>query len=454
MVSRSFLHMAHGGIYDQIGSGFARYSVDETWLVPHFEKMIYDNALLVRLGAQLWQITGDVEVRRITQDTIDWALTEMRSLEGGFYSSLDADSEGHEGKFYVWSSAELDELLGSDAPVARDYWGVTNDGNFEGKNILSVALDPRVVAERHHISPEHLSAIIRTSASTLYAAREKRIWPRRDEKILASWNGLMVRGIAEAARAFGSDRYRGVAVESAEFLFGTLVRDRRVLRSYKDGRAHIAGYLEDYASLGLAALAVYEITFDERWLLRARDVGGSMVQWFWDKRSGSFFDTATDHETLITRPKDVTDNATPSGTSLAVELLVRLAELFGDAEARRVATQVAESLAPAVARYPLAFGHLLASIDMLVNGAVELAIVGDPTSPDFNALERAAAAVYVPALVVAAGHPIKGVALLEGREARDGRATAYVCRNYACDEPASTAATLEEQLSRAGLLHH
>jgi hypothetical protein len=420
------------------------------WLVPHFEKMIYDNALLVRLGAHLWQATGDVEVKRITQETIDWALREMRSPEGGFYSSLDADSEGHEGKFYVWSAAELDELLGSDAPVASEYWGVTQDGNFEGKNILSVVLDQRVVAQRHNISPEQVAAIIRRSAATLYAARENRVWPKRDEKILASWNGLMVRGIAEAARAFDSDRYRAVGVESAEFLFGTLVRDQRVLRSYKDGRARITGYLEDYASLGLAALAVYEITFDEQWLHRARDVGAAMVQWFWDTASHSFFDTASDHETLITRPRDVTDNATPSGTSLAAELLIRLAELFGDAEARGLATDVVESLAPAVARYPSAFGHLLGSVDMLVNGAVELAIVGNPTSPEFSALEGAAAAVYVPSLVISGGEPQKGVALLEGREALGGQATAYVCRNYACDQPATTAAMLGEQLSHAG----
>jgi hypothetical protein len=452
MVSRSFLAMARGGIYDQIGGGFSRYSVDAMWLVPHFEKMIYDNALLVRLGAHLWQATGDLEVLAVTQATIDWALREMRSPEGGFYSSLDADSEGHEGKFYVWDAREVDALLEGDAPVARAYWGITRDGNFEGKNILSVVLDRRVVAARNNISPQQVAAIIRSATTTLYAAREKRVWPRRDEKILASWNGLMVRGIAEAARAFGNDRYRGAAVESAEFLFENLVKNGRVLRSYKDGRARIAGYLEDYAALGLAALAVYEITFDERWLRRARDMGASMVQWFWDDAAGAFFDTASDHEMLITRPKDVTDNAVPSGTSLAVELLVRLAELFADVDARRRATYVVETLAPAVARYPSAFGHLLGSADMLINGAVELAIVGDPASDDFNALERAAAARYVPSLVLAGGTARSdgSVALLSGRDARAGKATAYVCKGYTCEEPAMTAAVLGEQLAAAG----
>jgi uncharacterized protein YyaL (SSP411 family) len=258
----------------------------------------------------------------------------------------------------------------------------------------------------------------------------------------------MVRGIAEAARAFGNDRYRSAAVESGEFLFENLVRDGRVLRSYKDGRARIAGYLEDHAALGLAALAVYELTFDDRWLTRARDLATTMVQWFWDDATGAFFDTSSDHETLITRPRDVTDNAVPSGTSLAVELLVRIAELFADADARRRATYVVETLAPAISRYPSAFGHLLGSADMLLNGAVELAIVGDPASPDFMALERAAAGRYLPSLVIAGGPPRDDVALLEGRAPRDGVATGYVCKSYACEEPATTAALLSEQLAR------
>ena len=450
IVSRSFLNMARGGIYDQIGGGFARYSVDERWLVPHFEKMIYDNALLVRLGANLWQATADAEVRRVTEQTIDWALKEMRAPSGGFYSSLDADSEGHEGKFYVWESWEIDKLLGADAPIARAYWGVTDDGNFEGKNILSVVADRRAVAARHQVTPDRVDEVIRSAAATLYGAREKRIWPARDEKILTSWNAHMVRGIAEAARAFGSDRYRLAAVESAEFLFDNLVHHGRVLRSYKDGRARIAGYLEDYAALGLAALAVYEITFDDRWLRRARELGAAVVQWFWDDTTGSLFDTASDHETLITRPRDITDNAVPSGTSLATELLVRLAELFADADARRRATYVVETLAPAIARYASAFGHLLGSADMLINGAVELAIVGDLTSADFAALERAAAERYIPALVIAAGPPGNDLALLTDRPARDGRATAYVCRNYACEEPTTSAAALGDQLAKAG----
>ena len=395
MVSHSFRQMARGGIYDQVGGGFARYAVDAVWLVPHFEKMLYDNALLVRLGAHLWQATKDAEVRRVVEETIDWAVREMRSPDGGFYSSLDADSEGHEGKFYVWSADEFDQVLGEDAATMRAYWGVTPDGNFEGGNILSVAGDRRALAARFSMSEEQLEDTVRRATKALYDVRKQRVWPGRDDKILASWNGLMVRGIAEAARAFGNDAYREVAIESATFLFDHLVRDGRVLRSYKDGRARIAGYLEDHAALGIAALAVYELTFDTRWLDHARELSDATILWFWDDETGAFYDTASDHELLITRPREISDNATPSGTSLAVELLVRLAELLHDVDARRRATYVVETLAPAIGRYPSAFGHLLGSADMLINGAVELAIVGDPQSADFAALERTAAERYV-----------------------------------------------------------
>jgi uncharacterized protein YyaL (SSP411 family) len=448
IVSHSFVRMARGGIYDQVGGGFARYAVDAIWLVPHFEKMLYDNALLIRLGAHLWQATKDDEVRRVTGETIDWALREMRSPDAGFYSSLDADSEGHEGKFYVWRAEELDRVLGDESPMLRAYWGVTPDGNFEGRNIPYVAAsDRRAFARRFGVTEQQLDDVVQRAKQTLYAERTRRVWPGRDDKILASWNGLMVRGIAEAARAFGNEKFGDAALRSAEFLFDTLVKDGRVLRSYKDERARIAGYLEDYASLGLAALSVYELTFDPRWLEHARALGDATVHWFWDHETGAFYDTASDHETLITRPRDITDNATPSGTSLAVELLVRLAELLQDVDALRRATYVVETLAPALTRYPTAFGHLLGTADMLINGATELAIVGEPGANEFRALARVAAERYIPSLVLAGGRPTNDIPILEGREARDGRATAYLCRNYTCDEPATSPAMLDEQIA-------
>jgi uncharacterized protein YyaL (SSP411 family) len=454
MVRDSFLHMARGGIYDQVGGGFARYTVDAIWLVPHFEKMLYDNALLVRLGTHLWQATGDDDVRRVVEETIDWAIREMRSPDGGFYSSYDADSEGHEGKFYLWDAVELDHALGDDAPVMRAYWGVSGGGNFEGRNILFVAAkDRRALARRFSISPEQLDEIVARSKRTLYDVRKQRVWPGLDDKVLASWNGLMVRGIAEAARAFGNAEYQRVAIESGTFLFDEMVRDGRVFRSFKAGRARIAGYLEDYASLALAALSLYELTFDADWLERARSLGESVVRLFWDDEVNAFFDTASDHEALVVRPRDVTDNATPSGTSLAAELLVRLAELYHDADARRRATWIVETQVQTMQRYPSAFGHALGVADMLINGAVELAIVGDPAAADFKELERAAAQRYVPSLVIAGGAPSPAgeIALLADRAMRDGRATAYVCRSYACDAPATSAEVLVRQLERVGV---
>jgi uncharacterized protein YyaL (SSP411 family) len=454
MVRDSFLHMARGGIYDQVGGGFARYTVDAIWLVPHFEKMLYDNALLVRLGTHLWQATGDDDVRRVVEETIDWAIREMRSPDGGFSSSYDADSEGHEGKFYLWDAVELDHALGDDAPIMRAYWGVSGGGNFEGRNILFVAAkDRRALARRFSISPEQLDEIVARSKRTLYDVRKQRVWPGLDDKVLASWNGLMVRGIAEAARAFGNAEYQRVAIESGTFLFDEMVRDGRVFRSFKAGRARIAGYLEDYASLALAALSLYELSFDADWLERARSLGESVVRLFWDDEVNAFFDTASDHEALVVRPRDVTDNATPSGTSLAAELLVRLAELYHDVDARRRATWIVETQVQTMQRYPSAFGHALGVADMLINGAVELAIVGDPAAADFKELERAAAERYVPSLVIAGGAPSPAgeIALLADRAMRDGRATAYVCRSYACDAPATSAEVLVRQLERVGV---
>ena len=445
----SFVQMARGGIYDQVGGGFARYTVDANWLTPHFEKMLYDNALLVRLGTHLWQATGDDEVRRVVEETIDWAIREMRSPEGGFYSSYDADSEGHEGKFYLWDVSELNGLLRDDAAIMREYWGVSRGGNFEGRSILFVAAqDKRALARRFSVSAEQLEEIIARSKLTLYEIRKQRVWPGLDDKVLASWNGLMVRGIAEAARAFGNDEYRRVALESGAFLFDKMVRDGRVLRSYKGGSARIAAYLEDYASLALAALSLYELTFDAAWLARARKLGDSIVRLFWDDDVNAFFDTSSDHEQLVVRPRDVTDNAVPSGTSLAAELLARLAELYHDVDARRRATWIVETQLQTMQRFPSAFGHALGVADMLIHGAVELAIVGDPAADDFKKLERAAAERYVPSLVIAGGPPSStgDIALLADREARGGNATAYVCRSYACESPATTVELLVTQL--------
>ncbi|MDP9200911.1 MAG: thioredoxin domain-containing protein [Gemmatimonadota bacterium] len=451
IVGSSFRKMARGGIYDQIGGGFARYAVDATWLVPHFEKMLYDNALLSRLGAHLWQATKDDEVKRVTTEIVEWVEREMTSAAGGFYSSLDADSEGHEGKFYVWSEDEIDSLLGADARVFKSYYGVTGEGNFEGKNILFVPRDHAAAAARAGVEAELLDAILARAKRALYESRAKRVSPGRDEKILASWNGLMLRGVATAARVLARADFSNLAIRNAEFLSREMVRNGRVMRSHKEGVTRISGFLEDHAAVALGFLAVYELTFDERWVDRARDIADAVIEWFWDDQVGAFFDTAKDAEQLITRPRDVTDNATPSGTSLTVELLLHLSELQQDAEYRRRAVFALETLAEPMTRYPTAFGHLLGCADMEINGAIEVALVGDVKSAAFKALERAVAEQYVPSLVLAGGEAGSRlhVKLLQDRPLVDGKPTAYVCRGYSCDRPVTKAAALSDQLENA-----
>ena len=435
-VLETFRRMARGGIYDQVGGGFARYSVDAKWLVPHFEKMLYDNALLARLGVHLWQATADDEARRVTDQTLEWLEREMTSPGGGFYSTLDADSEGHEGKFYLWDEPELRALLGPDADAMLAYWGVSATGNFEGRNILHVA-------QPGQMPPPRLAA----AARTLYAARARRVAPGRDEKILASWNGLMLRAVAEAARAFSSARYRALAVRNAEFLAREMLRNGRVFRSHKEGVTRIPGFLEDYAGVALGLLAVYELTFHRRWLDGARDICDAMVHWFWADETGTFFDTASDQQELLARPRDVTDNATPAGTSLAVELLLRLGDLLGRPDYSRRAGQALETIAEPMARYPLAFGHALTCADMVVHGVAEIALIGDPNADDFKALERAIGESYVPSVVLAGSAATDDIELLKDRPMVDGRATAYVCRGYACEAPTTDAVLLRQQLA-------
>ncbi len=452
MVRHSFIRMARGGIYDQVGGGFARYSVDAYWLVPHFEKMLYDNALLVRLGAHLWQATHDAEVRRVTEETVGWLSREMTHESGGFYSSLDADSEGHEGLYYIWDAAQLDALLGEDASLVKAYWGVTPEGNFEERNILFVPHDPVAVAAAQSVTVHELETAIDRARRILFEARETRIRPALDDKILASWNGLMLRGVAEAARCFNDDALKRLAVRNGEFLFRELVNDDRVLRTWKHGSARISGFLEDYAALGLGAVALYQLTFDRVWLDRSRVLADAIMERFWSEDASAFFDTASDAEQLVTRPRDVTDNAIPSGTSLATELLLILGDLFDESRYTDRARQMLEASVEPMARYPTAFGHALGAADLAVRGAWEVAIVGDVRAPEFEALVRVLADTYVPSLVLAGGEVEDDVAILKGRAV--STPSAFVCRSYVCDAPTSDPATLREQLTYRPALPH
>jgi uncharacterized protein len=440
-VRHTFRRMSRGGIYDQVGGGFARYSVDAQWLVPHFEKMLYDNALLLRLGVHLWQATQDDEARTVCEETLNWVENEMTSPSGAFYSTLDADSEGEEGKYYVWDVAELKKLIGTRADDMIAYWGATEEGNFEGHNILYVPNGTNPT----NLTTSDWSALLARTKQTVLAAREKRVRPGRDEKILASWNGLMLRAVAEAARVFGDPGARTLALRNGEFLFREMLRDGRVFRTHKDGVTRIPGFLEDYAAVALGAIALYELTFDFKWLERARTLCNSSLEWFWDDDASAFFDTATDAEELITRPRDFTDNATPSGTSLAVELLLKLGDLFGDEELTRRGRFVLETLAEPMARYPLAFGNALTAADMAVNGAIEVALIGDAAS----AIAKVVNETYVPSLVLAGGAAESDtIPLLKDRPKLEGHTTAYVCRGYICDRPVNSSRELYDQLMK------
>jgi uncharacterized protein len=449
MVRETFRQMARGGIYDQIGGGFHRYAVDESWLVPHFEKMLYDNALLVGLGARLWQVTHDAEVRRVTEATLDWVSREMTDVDGGFYASLDADSEGEEGRFYVWDERELDETLGPDSAVFKTSYGVTPGGNFEGRNILHVAADPAVIAQRMSITPTALPPTLARGRDLLLGVRDRRPRPARDEKKLAAWNGLMLRAAATAARIFGRPADTALTLANANFLHRVLVRpDGRVMRTHTHGVTKIPGYLDDHAAVALGFLATYELTFDRSWLDRARSIADAIGEWFWDAATQGFFDTARDADQLITRPRDITDNAVPSGTALAVELFLRLAELFDEPDFQSRAARVLEALSEPLARHPTAFGHMLTNADLAVYGAVTLVIVGDTKSHGFRALAGTAAPIFVPALIIAGGPRADAPALptLHRRAIDDDTAVAYLCHHRICDLPQSDPAGLTGQL--------
>jgi len=451
---RSFSAMARGGIYDQIGGGFARYSTDAEWLVPHFEKMLYDNALLARLGVHLWQVTRDDEVRRVTQETFAWVAREMTSADGGFFSSLDADSDGQEGRFYVWTPAELDALLGDDARIIKSYWGVTREGNFEGASILHVPRDMASVTDALDVTQDELRDAIARAVPMLREARERRVRPGLDDKVLASWNGLMTRALAEAARVFDDEQWRAMALANAHFLRANLVRAGRVTRVHAADRRDGPGFLEDQAAVALAFVSIYELTGDASWIADARAIARTMRARFRDDLSGTWYDTAADAEPLITRPRDQYDNATPAGQSLALELLLRLAELDGDASAP---AEVLFALAPLnepLQRWPNGYGHLLGVADLAVHGAVAVALVGLPSHAETQAMLRVVAGRYLPTLVLASSTGASAVEadrddfirLLEGRAANRSTPTGYVCRGFVCELPAGSADLLAAQL--------
>jgi uncharacterized protein len=413
--------MARGGIYDQVGGGFHRYSVDARWLVPHFEKMLYDNALLARLYVRAWQWTKEPRFAQTAHEILGYVTREMTSPEGGFYSTLDADSEGEEGKFYVWTRAEVMEILGAEEGRAFcALYDISERGNWEGHNILNMPRAPESVAADLGLTLDQLADIASRGKCKLYGVRAKRVWPGRDEKILAGWNGWMLAAFAEAALAFG--KYDEVVRKNADFLLGRIV-DGRLTR-----HAKIPGLLEDYSGVAWGLTLAYEATGERRYLDGAKTLADAMLARFRDEENGGFYDTPIDHEQLITRPKDLFDNATPGGTSVAADVLLRLALLFGNEEFARVATDALESTWPLAERYPTGFGFLLGVCEWRAGQPKEIALTGDA-----GALLRVVGETFLPHRVLVQGTQSSDLPLMEGRGAE--KTLAYVCIGYACEEP-------------------
>jgi uncharacterized protein YyaL (SSP411 family) len=450
MVERSLEKMARGGIYDQLGGGFHRYSVDQGWQVPHFEKMLYDNALLSRVYVRAYQATGKALYRRVAEETLEYVTREMTSADGGFYSAQDADSEGEEGKFFVWTPAQIVDALGDDeAQLFNQYFAISEAGDFQGQNVLSAPRDPDVVAHLAGVSMERLDDVLSRGRERLFALREERVPPHRDEKIITSWNGLMLASFAEAARVLSRDRYRQIALRNAEFILRELRQEGQLYRIYSAGQHKIRGYLEDYACLADGLLSLYEATFDPRWFLEARSLVDEMIPRFKDMMGPGFYDT-DGSEPLITRPRNWEDNAQPSGNSAAAHALLRMTALTGQGEYDKLAQEIMAVMSTPLTQHPLAFGHLLSALNFYLSPPEEIAIVGDPAGEDTLDLLRVVYTTYRPNKVVAVGLPSDAdqviLPLLEGRQQVDGQATAYVCQRFARQQPAASPHQLAEQL--------
>ncbi|HEU4871222.1 MAG TPA: thioredoxin domain-containing protein [Pyrinomonadaceae bacterium] len=440
MVSHTCRKMANGGMYDQLGGGFHRYSTDARWLVPHFEKMLYDNALLSRLYLHYFQVSQESFARDVVQGILDYVLREMTHADGGFYSTQDADSEGHEGKFFVWTMDEIRAALGDDdARIFSAYYNITEAGNFEGKNIPNVT---------RSAEPE-LHSSLEESKRKLFELREQRVKPDRDEKVLTAWNGLMMASFAEAGVVLNRPDYTNAARRNAEFVLSSLRRDGALLRTWKDGVAKFNAYLEDYAFLSEGLVTLFETTGESRWLNEALTLTERMIEEFWDDEGGGFFFTGKSHENLIVRSKDYFDNATPSGNSVAALVLSRLATLTDNDSYRNLAIAVLREVGDQIRRYPSGFGYALSAADFLLSTPKEVAIVGkDPG--DIGPMLAETWRGYLPNKVVAAsfeGEAAK-TPLLENRPLINGLATAYVCEHYTCQQPVTDVSALREQLSQ------
>ena len=459
MVKLTLEKMARGGIYDQLGGGFHRYSVDDRWLVPHFEKMLYDNALLAKLYLEAYRATGNPFLKQIVQETLDYVMREMTDPEGGFYSTQDADSEGEEGKFFVWHPEEVEALMGAeDAPLFCRYFGVSPEGNFEhGKSILNVPVDLEDLATFLKVDEQRLADAVERGRKALFEAREKRVKPGRDEKVQVNWNALMISAFAEAYQTLGQPAYLQTAEQAARFILDRMrTGEGYLLHTYKDGRARFAGYQDDYAFLINASVDLYEATFDLAWLKAAQGLAELMVEQFWDDAEGGFFFTGKDHEELIVRSKNPHDNAIPSGNSVGAMALIRLGTILGRKDFREKAERTLRLFQPLMREMPSGFGQMVCALDFFLQRPVEVAIVGPLQADETQGLLAAVRKRWLPNHVVMLcdlegdGEALEMIPQLPGKKQVDGRPTAYVCRDSTCSAPVTETRALEALLEDRG----
>ena len=452
MATHALRSMAAGGIRDHLAGGFHRYATDDRWRIPHFEKMLYDNALLALAYLHAWQITNDPEFLRVTETTLDFLLREMRQSEGGFSSALDADSGGIEGALYTWTEAEIREALG-DSDLANLFvaaYGVSDPGGLEGRNVLSRGSDDGALGARFGLAPEKVAASLAAARALLLARRSSRPRPGLDDKVLTEWNGLVLTTLAEAARALDRPDYRSAGQDLAAFALEKLQLDSRLMRSWRQGSARQSAVLADHAALGAGFLALYQTDFDLRWFRAAVRLADEILAHFADP-GGGFFDTRDDHERLIARPKTLEGTATPSGNALAADLLLRLAAFTGESRYLHPAERSLRPLQEQMARYPTAFGVWLSALDFALGPQLQLVVCGDPRDRLFQSLVKVPAGRFLPHLVIAAGDSdaAGAPALLAGRGTLGGKPGAYLCRGFVCDLPARTPVELKEMLDKA-----
>ena len=452
--------MAGGGMYDQIGGGFHRYSTDAFWLVPHFEKMLYDNALLARLYTHAYQATRNPSHAKVAQGILDYVLREMRHPDGGFYAAQDADSEGVEGKFFVWRPEQLVRVLGrDDAEVIADYFGVANEGNFEGMTVLNVPNPLDEVASRHSMSPGELDILIESASAKLLKERSLRVPPLTDTKIITSWNGLMMAAMAEAGAVLGREDYLQAARDNAVFILERMAPGDRLRRTDGDSQNGAQGFLDDYSHLIDGLLALHSSDGDLCWLIEAEKLARQAVALFWDPLQNRFYDTGGDQESLIIRPRDVTDNALPSGHSMMTGVLIRLSIITGDSELRTMASDSLRSVRDIMIQFPTGAGHWLSVLDFYLSDHKEAVIITPPTPTVIPAkagihtptdmLRRLASSYHTSAVVVSAPQDAADASpwpVFQGRATIDDKPTAYICRNYACQLPTTDLDTMMSQI--------